>query len=570
MAAGWRLSEEEEKSSQNAEARRANSWFDRWCQLPGTRTGQISLLIAITVVSILVHGYHMGTDDAAIYAPGIKKASDPSLYPFGSEFFMHHAGLSLFPHLVAAVTWLTGLSIEWSMLLWFALAQFLLLWAAYELARQCFRSERARWTGVGLLAAVLNVPVAGTALIIADSYLTARSLSTPLVMMSVACFLGERTRAAGLWLLSAFLIHPQMALYGAGFGMLVAIESRSRERVGLVETAPVLPALLVPFFVRLQPAQGAYREVLASRAYFLVTTWHWWEWVGVIAPLAILAVCARLPLESVLPAFPRLPKILIGLGLISTAAALVLASDADFAYLLRLQPMRSFHMIYVVFFVLLGGLLGEYLLRGRAWRWMLCFGALATGMFALDVAAYPASPHIERPGVRYQGEWLSSFLWIRDHTPKDAMFALDPEYLLKPGVDLHGFRAIAERSMLADQEKDSGAASVFPELADPWKEQSAAQSDWAHVSEDRLHSLRERYGVSWVLLENPAPISDLVCPYSNGELRVCRIVDDRRQLFVRAPGAARITRAAAKTDTLARNPAAAKVKRSFRRHHNFS
>ena len=433
MLAGLRLSEEEEKWARNDGIRRANSWFNRWRGAPATRAGQISLLIAITAVSILVHGYHMGTDDAAIYAPGIKKASDPSLYPFGSEFFMHHAGLSVFPHLVAAVTWLTHLPIEWSMLLWFALAQFLLLWAAYDLARQCFRSERARWAGVGLLAAGLSVPVAGTALILADSYLTARSLSAPLVLMSVACFLAGRTRVACLWLLSAFLIHPQMAIYGAGFGMLVAIESRSRERVGFVEAMPVLPALLFPFLVRLQPAQGAYREVLASRAYFLVTTWHWWEWVGAIAPLAILAVCMSLPLESVLPAFPRLAKTLVGLGLISTVAALALASDTAFSYLLRLQPMRSFHLIYVVFFVLLGGLMGEYLLRGRAWRWILCFGALSTGMFALDLATYPASPHIERPGVRYRGEWLSSFLWIRDHTPKDALFALDPEYLLKPG-----------------------------------------------------------------------------------------------------------------------------------------
>ena len=100
----------------------------------------------------------------------------------------------------------------------------------------------------------------------------------------------------------------------------------------------------------------------------------------------------------------------------------------------------------------------------------------------LDVATYPAGPHIERPGVHYQGEWLSSFLWIRDHTPKDAVFALDADYLSKSGVDLHGFRAIAERSALADQEKDSGAASVFPELAERWKQQSAAQSDWEHVS----------------------------------------------------------------------------------------
>ena len=265
--------------------------------------GRIILLFVTALLSILVHGYHMGTDDGAIYAPGIEKAADPSLFPFGSEFFMHHAGLSLFPHLVAAVTQLTRLPIEWSMLLWFSFSQFLLLWAAYELARQCFRSERARWAGVGLLAALLSVPVAGTALIIADSYLTARSLSTPLVLMSTACFLDKRTGAACLWLIGAFLIHPQMAIYGAGVGLLVAFESRPPGRPRFVEAAPVLPALILPFLVNahLQPAQGAYREVLASRAYFLVTTWHWWEWLGAIAPLVILAACASLSLKSDTP-----------------------------------------------------------------------------------------------------------------------------------------------------------------------------------------------------------------------------------------------------------------------------
>jgi hypothetical protein len=536
IAVGNQLSEGKEKALRNADGRMANSRLDWWRVAHLTRAGQVSLLIVITLLSILVHGYHVGTDDAAIYVPGIRKAADPSLYSSRSEFFMHHAELSLFPHLVAAVTWLTRLSIEWSMFLWFAFGQFLLLWGAYELARQCFRTERARWAGVALLAATLNIPVAGTALIIADSYLTARSLSTPLVLIAVVCFLGGRTRAAWLWLLIAFLVHPQMAIYGMGFGLLLALEARFREPAGVVEAVPVLlPALLLPFLVQFRPVQGAYREVLASRAYFLVTTWHWWEWVGVVAPLIILAAFTRLSLKSVLPNFSNVARILIGLGLISTVAAFLLASDIDFDSLLRLQPMRSFHLIYVVFFVLLGGLMGEYLLRRRVWRWILCFGALSGGMFALDATIYPASPHIERPGVLYSGEWLASFLWIRDHTPKDAVFALDPEYLLKPGVDLHGFRAIAERSSLADEEKDSGAAAVFPELADEWKQESAAQADWVHVSEDRLQNLRERYGVSWVLMESPATIGDLDCPYRNGGLRVCKIVNDPHVLLSRVP-----------------------------------
>jgi hypothetical protein len=235
--------------------------------------------------------------------------------------------------------------------------------------------------------------------------------------MSTACFLDKRIRAACFWLMGASLVHPQMAIYGAGVGMLVAFESRSSGRARLLESAPVLPALLLPFLigVRLHPAQGAYREVLASRAYFLVTAWHWWEWLGALAPLIILTACTRLALKSTLPAFSRVAKTLVRLGLISVVTALLLASDPDFAYLLRLQPMRSFHLIYVALFILLGGLLGEYLLCTRTWRWVLFFGALSLGMLALDVASYPASPHIERPGVRYQSEWLSSFLWIRNH-----------------------------------------------------------------------------------------------------------------------------------------------------------
>src|SRR4029077_13553740 len=37
-----------------------------------TKTGRLFLLLFMTLLSMLVHGYHMGTDDAAIYAPGIE------------------------------------------------------------------------------------------------------------------------------------------------------------------------------------------------------------------------------------------------------------------------------------------------------------------------------------------------------------------------------------------------------------------------------------------------------------------------------------------------------------------
>ena len=56
--------------------------------LKAGRTPLVALRLgAITALAVLVHGYHLGVDDAAIYVPAIKRVADPTLYPFGAEFF---------------------------------------------------------------------------------------------------------------------------------------------------------------------------------------------------------------------------------------------------------------------------------------------------------------------------------------------------------------------------------------------------------------------------------------------------------------------------------------------------
>jgi hypothetical protein len=184
--------------------------------------------------------------------------------------------------------------------------------------------------------------------------------------------------------------------------------------------------------------------------------------------------------------------------------------------------MRSFHLVYIVFFVLVGGLIEEYVLRRSVWRWLGLFLPLAAGMWLLQRSAFPASPHVEWPGVRSGNTWASAFLWIRDHTPKDAVFALDPDYMLRPGEDMHGFRAVAERSALADLVKDSGAVSLFPRLADDWKRQTQAASGWETFQLRDFQKLAAEYPVTWILTRSPGP-SGAACPYQNRDLAVCRI-----------------------------------------------
>ncbi len=212
-------------------------------------------------------------------------------------------------------------------------------------------------------------------------------------------------------------------------------------------------------------------------------------------------------------------------GLLFTAAALILSSSPHLENYVRLQPMRAFQLLYVIFLLLLGGLLAEYVLKCTRWRWFSLLAPLAVGMWIAQSAAYPASPHVEWPGVTYSNDWDQAFLWIRANTPKDAVFALDPDYMLSPGEDLHGFRAVAERSVLADDVKDSGAVSLFPQLAADWKSESQAERGWAHFQAKDFRRLADEYPVTWVVVQSPGP-PGLMCPYRNQDLSVCRIAGD--------------------------------------------
>src|SRR5262249_53696589 len=169
---------------------------------------------------------------------------------------------------------------------------------------------------------------------------------------------------------------------------------------------------------------------------------------------------------------------LIAFGLLFFASALVITIPERLANLAELQPMRYLHLTYVLFLIFTGGFLAENVFRTKAWRWLVFFGPLAMGMWYAQRQIFTSTMHLEVPWREPRNEWVKAFLWIRDNTPKDAFFALDPEHMHLPEEDEHGFRAIAERSRLADHVKDAGAVTMFPRGADAWREQVRAQRGW--------------------------------------------------------------------------------------------
>ena len=262
--------------------------------------------------------------------------------------------------------------------------------------------------------------------------------------------------------------------------------------------------------------------MLASRPYFFLTNWSWYEWLGLLAPFAVLAAMAAASRHPRFGPMRRLVKALVMFEAFFLAWGLLISVPGPLERFAEIQPMRCLLLVYILMLLLGGCLLVQRVLQRSVWRWALLFGPLCAGMAFAQLQLFPDSRHLELPWGQSGNSWVKGFEWIRANTPQTAYFALDPDYERLPGEDVHGFRAIAQRSMLADNGKDSGAVGTFPALAGQWSEQVEARRGWKQFERPNFLKLKTRYGVDWAVLEQPGA-QGLVCPYQNERILVCRI-----------------------------------------------
>ena len=480
-------------------------------------------LAALTVAALAIHGYHLGVDDGEIYVPAARRLLDPKLYPFAPEFFLSHAHLSLFSPTLAWTARLTHLSIDWTIFGWYVATMFGMMFACWMLATACFESSRARWSAVLVMAAVVSMPATNTGLLLMDPYLSARSFSTPLTIFALASILEAKFLRAAITVLLTATVHPQMVVY---LLFLICV-MWTMERLKRKDTSRAVTVGSFAFFLpggfQLSPATGPYREALYSRDFYFIANWEWYHWLGMLAPLAFLAWFWRAKFRGTRPGFSRLSFAMIPFGLLSIMVALVFSSSHAFDMFARTQPLRTFHLITVVFILLLGGVIGEYASRNRPWVVPAIVLPLACGMYWVQHETYPHSPHIELPSDTSPNPWVNTLLWIRNNTPEDAVFAVDSRYFLQDGIDTHGFRAISARSELPDYIKDGGVVAIFPFLAPEWKQMSSATYGLNQFSLGQFRTLRSDYPqVNWTVIHGTAPVG-LDCPYLRNSYSVCRM-----------------------------------------------
>ena len=472
-------------------------------------------MLLLTVIALLIHGYHPYAEDAEIYLPGVLKILNPSLFPANAEFFGEHAGHTLYPNLIAFAVRATHLPLPWVAFLGQVICIFLLLAASWRLASALFEGDRARWAAVASMAALLTLPIAGTALYILDQYLNPRNLAAFAVLFAVAEVLRRKYGRALLWLVLAAVLHPLMASFGILFCVwLILLDQFHPRMLGF--------AAMFPFGVTLDPPPAAYHQIALRQPYFYIQRWHWYEWLGVIGPVMLFWMLARFARRREMNNLELVSRAVIPFVLAATAAATVLSIPARFEALARLEPLRCLALTYMLLVVIGGGLLGQHILKSHTWRWLVLFVPLSLGMYFAQRQLFPTSAHVEWPWAQPRNQWAQAFEWIRGNTPVDALFALDPRHMELPGEDENGFRARAERSRLADLVKDKGACSMFPPLAVGWLEQVEDQKNWKQFGKADFERLRQKYGVSWVVVEQPAP-AGMECPYQNAAVRVCRV-----------------------------------------------
>jgi hypothetical protein len=508
------------------------------------------LVTALTFFALLVHGYHPYAEDGGVYLPEIKRLLDPGLYPHGTEFVVGHLRYSLFAPAMAWLVRESHFSVEMVLLLVHLATFWTTLFAAWLLAARGYASREARSGAVALLAVWMTLPIAGTSLMLMDPYVTARSLSTPCALLALVGALefllpqfeideGQRRsrwRGAVLCfgaLAGAGMMHPLMAAYAFGSVLLLGVLLSSSRLVrvwGPVALSLTGVATAAGLQLSTPPESEIYQRVLLTRDYWFLSQWHWYEWIGLMAPLVILAAVAAGRRREEDTARVALARMAVAAGFTATIVALLFARTGMATHLVaRMQPLRIFQLVYVVMILVLGAELGERMLQRRPIRWVVTFSLLAAVMVVAERRTFPASKHLELPNalewsapVDSGNQFEQAFVWISRNTPVNSLFAMDAQYISEQGEDAQGFRAIAERSVLPDFSKDGGVVTNKPELATAWLRGQMAQAQLSAESDARRIAALRPLGVTWVVLEKDAATA-FVCGYANDVVKVCRL-----------------------------------------------
>jgi hypothetical protein len=482
----------------------------------------VAIVTLLTPLVMLVHGYHPFADDAGIYVAGIRAMLHPQLFLVDADFVTAHTRLSVFSHLFAGTIRLFHIPLELALIAAYLLSIFAFLLGCLRLSQRIFKDAHLQWGATLLAGALFTLPVAATALSIMDSYVTARSFSTPFSLFALTACMDRTWLRAAVWLLLAAIMHPLMGVYLAAFLLVYLLVSEERWGwLAIACAAAFVASAAIYTLTRHAILPEGYREaVLApSHTYFFLSRWRWFEWLGLAVPLLMMSVAV---FRSMNQAVRGLCAACIVTGATAWMISACFIHTSGSFFLARIQPLRAFQMIYMVGVLLLGGFLANHLRGNRTIAGAAMLVLTAGLMMFVQEQTYQTSAHVEWPFAAPRNPWQQAFFWIRYNTPRNAVFALDSDYTKNGTEDTQGFRATAARSALVDDLKDGGIVAIFPALAPQWKRQRDLEVGLDHISDQERVARLKPVGVTWLLLSASAK-TQFDCPFRNGAVMVCKL-----------------------------------------------
>jgi hypothetical protein len=247
---------------------------------------------------------------------------------------------------------------------------------------------------------MLTVPVAGTSMMLMDPYVSARSISTPCSLLALVALIDmvqqiksckrpsyRSVILAIASLLIAAAVHPLIAGYALGCTLTLAIAALTNGRMRWALSAGLWFAsiAIAVCLLTLAPLRGGgYSLVVATRTYWFLNCWHWYEVFGLAAPLLVIAMAFSRTKPS--EATQWLSYMCLVMGALAVIVALLFARSgmSNFA-VARLQPLRVFQIVYVITLLIVGTALGKYVLKRSAWRWGALIGSIGSLMMFVQL-----------------------------------------------------------------------------------------------------------------------------------------------------------------------------------------
>jgi len=145
-------------------------------------------------------------------------------------------------------------------------------------------------------------------------------------------------------------------------GARSALENARRSVIGLM-----LIGFAASHAGALLGASPAYRVATVSRDYFFLDKWEWFE-ILPLPPLVAAFVYLSRSHFRIRSNYDLIAAVSLYVGTLAILFAVCFTRTDNSFLLARLQVLRSFQIIYILFFLLLGSLLGQYVLDAGGGR----------------------------------------------------------------------------------------------------------------------------------------------------------------------------------------------------------